>query len=265
MNNLHSSNGLSDSALNAAFLTEFAKFSDAIIPSHQGTLVSALVTANPENKQSKKKNKQEQPKDKPKRPLSSYNLFFKDERGKILRETPERPGGKPRRSHGKIGFADLARSIAANWKAIEPESRAHFDALAAKDKERYRTEMDVWKKKQEVLKQAAELNKQSQQEQQSACFEPLGVVSPDMSMHGMNTMAFSDSQMYGMGVGLSSMVDDEKLYEATSPVPIVSLASQAFRQPSQRFSFAYRPPPLSDLAHELDDECQQLLKAIFRH
>jgi hypothetical protein len=86
---------------------------------------------------------------KPKRPLSAYNIFFKKERQRILAETPTRPEGKPRRSHGKIGFADLARRIAGNWNSIDEDRKAAFEKLAATDKKRYLGEMEVWKRQQE--------------------------------------------------------------------------------------------------------------------
>lgn len=85
---------------------------------------------------------------KPKRPLSAYNWFFQTERQRILEETPTRKEGKPRRSHGKIGFADLARMIAAKWKSLSKEERAIYDEKAAIDKQRYQREMDEWKEGQ---------------------------------------------------------------------------------------------------------------------
>lgn len=84
--------------------------------------------------------------DKPKRPLSAYNIFFRAERANILKATPSKyEGDKPRRSHGKIGFASLARNVAAKWNNIDPETRKHFDQLAAEDKARYKREMETWK------------------------------------------------------------------------------------------------------------------------
>ena len=57
-------------------------------------------------------------------------------------------------SHGKIGFADLARKIAAKWKALTKEEREPFDTQAAAEKKRYAKELKVWKKEQEAAKQA---------------------------------------------------------------------------------------------------------------
>jgi HMG-box domain len=93
---------------------------------------------------------------KPKRPLSAYNWFFQTERQRILEETPTRKEGKPRRSHGKIGFADLARLIAAKWKSLSKEERASYDEKAVIDKQRYQREMKEWKEGQfAAMSQAA--------------------------------------------------------------------------------------------------------------
>lgn len=45
-------------------------------------------------------------KPRPTRPLSAYNLFFQAERKNMLDVLPVRAKGKPRHSHGKIGFAE---------------------------------------------------------------------------------------------------------------------------------------------------------------
>lgn len=112
---------------------------------------------------------------KPKRPLSAYNIFFKHEREKLVSNAPDTPDKpvtieslkvdphrKPkkrrhRKSHGKIGFADLARTIADKWKSLDAESRKVFEACAAKEKERYQEEVKKYKayKKTEVVAEEA--------------------------------------------------------------------------------------------------------------
>lgn len=101
------------------------------------------------------------PKDKPKRPLSAYNLFFQHEREKIITNNPDitleetltkisnTPKPKKRRhrkSHGMIGFADLARTIAEKWKTLDADGRAIYESRAGKEKQRYRKELEAWSK-----------------------------------------------------------------------------------------------------------------------
>jgi HMG (high mobility group) box len=78
-------------------------------------------------------------------PLSAYNIFFKIQRQQLIEVLPVRAKGKPRRSHGKIGFADMARTIAFKWKQITTHDKAVFQRLAAADKRRYTEEMKQWK------------------------------------------------------------------------------------------------------------------------
>lgn len=87
---------------------------------------------------------------KPQRPLTAYNFFFRANRKQILDTTEVRPEGKPRRSHGKIGFADLARTIAARWKAASSSEKSFYEEKARVDKERYYKEMDGWKKRDAI-------------------------------------------------------------------------------------------------------------------
>lgn len=123
--------------------------------------------------------------DKPRRPLTSYNIFFKEQRRMILSEMPTRPEGKPRRSHGKIGFAELARLIASRWKAVDKDTRKYFDDLAAKDKVRYQNEMAVWKKKEKQREQQQRL------QPPAASTQPVPAVSSSSSFAPQNGMGLN--------------------------------------------------------------------------
>ena len=73
------------------------------------------------------------PRTKPKRALTAYNLFFKDQRQEIL-------------EHGKAGgFAMLAQTIAKRWKAISKDQYEEYAIKARADKSRYEKEMAAWK------------------------------------------------------------------------------------------------------------------------
>jgi hypothetical protein len=100
---------------------------------------------------------------KPPRNLSAYNFYFKDQRRKMLEALPIRSEGKPRRSHGKIGFSDLARTIAAGWKSIDHETRIYYENLAMADKERYARELEAWKVHTTAIGQRKLLSRKSEE------------------------------------------------------------------------------------------------------
>jgi hypothetical protein len=104
--------------------------------------------------------------DKPKRPLSAYNLFFQLERERLVtgdaqknvlledisaicvQHKKKKAKRKHRKTHGKIGFADLARTIASRWKSLKPPIKAMYDGCASIEKARYQKEVAVWAKAQ---------------------------------------------------------------------------------------------------------------------
>ncbi|KAG7364323.1 HMG high mobility group box-containing protein [Nitzschia inconspicua] len=105
-------------------------------------------------KKTRRKKKWRKPRDKPNRPLSAYNLFFARERALMLGDdapTPEQEALKKRvhcKTHGKIGFAVMARTIGAKWKSLEPEQKKVFEDMAKKEKDRYQIELGAWKEAQ---------------------------------------------------------------------------------------------------------------------
>lgn len=103
----------------------------------------------------------------PRRPLSAYNLYFKQRREELMREEEERQRlaelaegsaagdsnsntrrrKKSNRSVG-IGFANLAKTIASEWKDLSDDDRSPYEARALPEKQRYDAAMLVWRAKQ---------------------------------------------------------------------------------------------------------------------
>ena len=71
----------------------------------------------------------------PKKALTAYNIFFKQTREKILTE------------HGRTDFQEMVRKIAALWKEITPEDRNKFNAIALRDLDRYKEEVNDYEQK----------------------------------------------------------------------------------------------------------------------
>lgn len=49
-----------------------------------------------------------------------------------------------RKSHGKLGFAELARLTASAWKSLDKDAKAVFEERAAIEKEEYKQALKVW-------------------------------------------------------------------------------------------------------------------------
>ena len=121
-------------------------------------VVAAAVSATRGGKKAQPKKRAQRarkPKAMPRRPLSAYNIFFREERALLLgtkdndkddgdeegdgdKEKSKSKGGKTKT---KLGFEMLAKTIGKKWKALSDEKLQQFKALAEEDMERYKQEM----------------------------------------------------------------------------------------------------------------------------
>lgn len=69
----------------------------------------------------------------PKRALSAYNLFFRDERKKLFQE-----------SQSVIGFEQLGKLIGQRWRSLSREERKKHELESRKDQLRYSKEMELF-------------------------------------------------------------------------------------------------------------------------
>ncbi|KAF8822431.1 HMG (high mobility group) box domain-containing protein [Cardiosporidium cionae] len=70
----------------------------------------------------------------PKRSLSAYMFFAKDERERILGEHP----------HLKANVAQVGKMIGEAWNKLNEFDKAPYDKLAAQDKLRYESEKKIY-------------------------------------------------------------------------------------------------------------------------
>lgn len=150
----------------------------------------------------------------PRRPLSAYNLFFKAERERIVKEINDNRGpneglptrrGRPRTLG--IGFGGLARQIAQRWKAIGKAERGTFEAMADKEKERYEREVTIWreenpelaaqkrKKKTKTKKNGKVAKTKQQQQQQQHDRQHTAIVSNTDRCNTTTTTANNNNSM----------------------------------------------------------------------
>lgn len=123
-----------------------------------------------------KKPRKKKPKDKPKRPLSAYNYFFREEREKITRfllnkdDTYGIENGldldKTRElmtEKGKVKFEEVGKLIGKRWKSLGDDAKGaeeikRYSSLASVDAERYKKELQEYnelKSKQEAERLAS--------------------------------------------------------------------------------------------------------------
>lgn len=90
----------------------------------------------PPVEQKKPKKKRVKDPNAPKRSLSAFFFFCKDERPKSLQQNPNL---KP---------SEIATMLGQKWKTMSPEVKGMYEKKATKDKLRYKKEMDIFKSRQ---------------------------------------------------------------------------------------------------------------------
>lgn len=110
---------------------------------------------------------------KPKRPMSAYNFFFKEERAKITSEitkamangqekkylstlgvdeleleTNVKSGAKKKMFKGIVSFETIGKIVGQRWKNIDEETLEKYNHMAERESSRYREAMDKYYKEE---------------------------------------------------------------------------------------------------------------------
>ena len=92
--------------------------------------------------------RKKKPKGMPKRPLSAYNCYFKEERARLMERGQEGEGDGPSiLPSGKIAFEELGKIIGKNWKNLPEAEKKPYHDRSAQDNERYHKEMVAWRER----------------------------------------------------------------------------------------------------------------------
>jgi hypothetical protein len=146
----------------------------------------------------KRKKRTMKPKDYPKRPLSAYNIFFKQTREKNLK------------ANGKLSFQEMVKTVAAQWKDITPEQKAKYQNLANEDLARYKKAVGVYERdtleknriEREARKKAAAEEEEEKDEAKKEAtsyrtsFPPSGPSDNGIDRGGWDERAFPSGNPY---------------------------------------------------------------------
>mmetsp|Transcript_20243 Transcript_20243/g.23448 ORF Transcript_20243/g.23448 Transcript_20243/m.23448 type:complete len:584 (+) Transcript_20243:106-1857(+) len=153
------------------------------------------------------KKRRKRSKDRPKRPLSAYNLFFKDERERILKKIPSGDGstassktakteedekitwpGKKRPPHGKISFERLAKTIGSRWKELDDTEMDYYKKKANTDLERYASEMKAYEHRK---KSSGYISKENEEDSDEDCHDDDNRKGDDKEVSEVKTVTAS--------------------------------------------------------------------------
>eukprot|EP00549_Striatella_unipunctata_P005362 CAMPEP_0118690688 /NCGR_PEP_ID=MMETSP0800-20121206/10259_1 /TAXON_ID=210618 ORGANISM="Striatella unipunctata, Strain CCMP2910" /NCGR_SAMPLE_ID=MMETSP0800 /ASSEMBLY_ACC=CAM_ASM_000638 /LENGTH=267 /DNA_ID=CAMNT_0006588375 /DNA_START=365 /DNA_END=1168 /DNA_ORIENTATION=+ len=239
------------------------------------------------NGKTTKKKSWTKPKDKPKRPLSAYNLFFQEQREIILSNGGTEPvpskDDKARknhkRSHGKIGFAALAKTVAQKWKTLEGCDKVKYEEQAAVEKTRYKVELERWNESRR-LKTLAEFTNAAQMyvpQFLPQAMPTMGHYTSNPSNFVAQPVTFAIPQPFHCMSGMINATDGVNSYlSKETTLSLDSSCSSSFRNGSFFAMQSINPnmarpkgddqmiyeSSLNELMSNLDDECLDFLSQI---
>jgi hypothetical protein len=96
--------------------------------------VKEKKAAKPVKEKKEKKEKKVKDPNAPKGPLGAYMFFCKDKRESV------------KAKHADWGVAEIGRELGGMWKALTDKDKKKYEDQAAKDKDRYKKEMEKYEK-----------------------------------------------------------------------------------------------------------------------
>lgn len=99
-----------------------------------------------------KRVRKKKPKDAPKSARSGYNFFMKDVRPRIFEQNPE------------ANIQDITKKVALEWNALPEEQKRPYLERAVVEKERYASEMAVYKKEKKAAEELMETSRAAEDE-----------------------------------------------------------------------------------------------------
>jgi single-stranded DNA-binding protein len=138
-----------------------------------------------------KRKRRHKPKDFPKRPLSAYNIFFKETRERILASNKDDEGEEKE----KLAFQFMAKEIASRWKNLSDGDRVRVEGLAKVDMVRYREAVRVYE--EEMVKKSRQQREEAATLQEQESSNPPGLLEQTYNTGVAPVTSISSAGMSG--------------------------------------------------------------------